>query len=144
MAIKIKIEGFEKLLNDIEAAGGSIDKASNSAIKASAQIMQNELKAQMRSVDADAGLIAAMPPFEVESNGNRFSARVGYRKGSYNPNNPSDGYKVVFLNYGTPHRRKHGQERARGFIQVAKKKARPKIKKTQEAAFNKILERLKK
>lgn len=144
MAIKLKIEGFENLLKEIETAGGSINKACDSAIRQSAQIMQSELKSQMQSAGVEKELISAMPPPEVEENGNTFSARVGYKKGAYNPDNLSDGYKVVFLNYGTPHRKKHGQVAARGFIQKAKRRARPKIKKEQEKALQKILARLKK
>lgn len=144
MAIKLKLKGFDNLLNDIEAAGGNVDTACDSALRQSAQIMQSELKSQMQSAGVDSGLIEALPPFDIEKNGNRTSARVGYKKGAYNPEDPSDGYKVIFLNYGTPNRTKHGKVKARGFIQLAKRRANPKIKKAQEQALNKILERLKK
>lgn len=143
MSIKLKIEGFEDLLNQIEKAGGSINAACDSAIRQSAQTMQSELKSQMQSAGVDSRLVSAMPPPEIEVNGNRFTARVGYKKGAYDPENPSDGYKVVFLNYGTPNRKKHGQVKARGFIQKAKRRARPQIKKQQEEALKKILARLK-
>lgn len=144
MSIKLKIEGFEDLLKEIEAAGGSINAACDSAIRQSAQTMQNELKSQMQSAGVDSGLVNAMPPPEIKVSGNRFTARVGYKKGAYNPENPSDGYKVVFLNYGTPNRKKHGQIKARGFIQKAKRRVRPQIKKQQEETLKKILARLKK
>lgn len=144
MSINLKIEGFENLLKDIEAANGSITQACDSAIRGSAQIMQSELKSEMKQANVPSDLVEAMPKFEVEANGNRVTARVGYKKGSYNPDNPSDGYKVVFLNYGTPHRTKHGKVVARGFIQRAKRRASTKIKKQQKQAFTKILERLQK
>lgn len=154
MSIKIKINGFEDLIKNIEAAGGSANKACESAIRQSAQIMQSELKSQMQSSGVPSELVNAMSPPEVESNGNRVTAKVGYEKGAYNPDDPSDGYKVVFLNYGTPHRTKHGKIHEGsttkagtlklGFIQRAKKKAKPKIKKAQEEALKKILARLKK
>ena len=143
MSIKLQLEGFDDLFEQIKKAGGTVDQAANSCLKQSAQIMQTELKSEMQKSNVDNGLINSMPPPEVEANGNRYTARVGYKKGSYDPNNPSDGYKVVFLNYGTPHRSKHGKVAARGFIQRAKKKARPKIKKAQEETLNKILGRLK-
>lgn len=144
MSIKLKLKGFEELLKDIEAAGGEMNKAVESTMKQSAATMQTELKAQMQSAGVDAHLISAMQPFEVQTEGNQTTARVGYRKGAYNPDNPSDGYKVVFLNYGTPNRSKHGKVVARGFIQKAKSRAKPKIKKQQEAALKKILSRLEK
>ena len=106
-------------------------------------VKTNELKAQMQAANVDGGLIDRMPPPEVEKEGNTYTARVGYKKGAYDPNNPSDGYKVVFANYGTPKRSKHGQQPAKRFIEKAKKKAKTKIKKTQEETLNKILERVK-
>jgi hypothetical protein len=145
MSIKLKLNGFEKLLTNIEnVSNETIDRVTNSCLKQSAQIMQTELKAQMQSANVDSDLINRMPPFELEIDGNIYIARVGYRKGEYDPENPSDGYKVVFANYGTPRRSKHGKQPAKGFIQAAKKKARPRINKAQKETLNKILERLKK
>lgn len=144
MAIKLKFTGFDDMLKDIEAAQGSMNAAAESALRQGAQILQSELKSEMESANVPKDLINAMPPFEVENLGNTHVARVGYKKGAYNPDDLSDGYKVVFLNYGTPNRTKHGQVTARGFIQKAKRKARPKIKKAQKQALEKILARLKK
>lgn len=155
MSIKLKLDGFEDLLKNIEAAGGSIQKATESAVRQSAQIMQSELKAEMQASNVGSDLINAMPNFDIETEGNRITASVGYKKGAYNPDDLSDGYKVVMLNYGTPHRKKHGKIKEGshmaaggslklGFIQRAKENANKKIKKEQKAALNKILERLTK
>lgn len=143
MSIKIKLEGFDELLADIEKAGGTIDRAANSCLKQSAHIMNSELKAQMQSAGVDGGLISRMPSPEVTVEGNSYTARVGYKKGAYDPKNPSDGYKVVFANYGTPHRSKHGKQPAKGFIQRAKKRAKTKIRKAQKETLHKILGRVK-
>lgn len=142
MSIKITLTGFDEMLADIEKAGGTIERAAESCLKQSAHIMQAELKSQMKSANVDSDLIKRMPPPEIEIEGNRYTARVGYRKGAYDPKNPSDGYKVVFANYGTPHRTKHGQQPAKGFIQKSKKQAKRKIKKAQKETLNKILGRL--
>lgn len=142
MPIQIKLKGFDDMLKNIEAAGGSMVGACESAVKQSAQIMQTELKTEMKSTGVPSDLVNRMPHFQVEKEGNRVSAKVGYIKGTYNPKDISDGYKVVFLNYGTPHRKKHGKVPAHGFIEKAKKKARPKIKKQQKTALEKILKRL--
>lgn len=144
MAIKLRFSGFEELLEQIQKAGGSIDRATESCLKQSAQIMQSELKSQMKESGVDSDLIARMPPPEITKEGNTMIARVGYKKGAYNPNDISDGYKVVFLNYGTPKREKHGKVEARGFIDRAQKKARKRIKKAQKEALEKILERVSK
>lgn len=135
----LQLNGFDDLLKAIEKAGGSIDKSAHSCITQAAHIMDDELKAQMQAAGVGGNLISSMPPPTIEAEGNRYRAAVGYKKGSYDPRNPSDGYKVVFLNYGTPRRTMHGQVAARGFIQKAKKKARPKIKKAQQETLDEIL-----
>jgi HK97 gp10 family phage protein len=140
----LQLKGFDDLLEKIQKAGGSIDAAADSCLRQSAQIMQAELKAQMQAAGVDDGLINAMPPPQITVNGNRYSAAVGYKKGDFDPNDPSDGYKVVFLNYGTPRRTMHGKVKARGFIEKAKKKARPQIKKAQQQTLEKILVRVNK
>ena len=143
MAIKLKLEGFDELLKDIERAGGSIDSATETCLKNSAAIMEAELKTQMSNTGVDSGLINRMPAPEIERDGNRHTARVGYKKGAYNPRDISDGYKAVFINFGTPRRSKHGKVRARGFIAKAKKKASPQIKKQQQKTLDEILKGLK-
>lgn len=143
MSIKLQLDGFDELLKKIEKAGGTIDGAAETCLKKSANIMEAELKAQMSKADVDAALINRMPAPTIEKDGNRITARVGYKKGAYNPNDISDGYKVVFLNFGTPKRKKHGKVKARGFIAKAKKKARPQIKRQQETTLNEILRGLR-
>ena len=139
MSIKLQLDGFDDLLKKIEQAGGSINNAVESCLKNSAYIMEDELKAQMNKSNVDSGLINRMPAPSIEKDGNRMTARVGYKKGAYNPQNLSDGYEVIFINYGTPRRSKHGKIKARGFIAKAKKKARPQIKKQQETTLKEIL-----
>ena len=143
MSIKIKLSGFEELYTKIQKSGGSIDNAAKKCMEQSATIFERELKTQMRKAEVETKLIDAMAEPKVFQDGNAFVAKVGYKKGSYDPENPSDGYKVVFLNYGTPHRRIHGKVKARGFIQKARKKAKPQIKRQQEETLNDIISRLK-
>ena len=135
----LQLKGFDDLLEQIEKAGGSIDRAADSCLRQSAQIMQAELKAQMQAADVDSNLINSMPPPQITVDGNQYRAEVGYKKGNFDPQNLSDGYKVVFLNYGTPRRTKHGKVAARGFIQRAKDKARKPIKKAQKETLDKML-----
>ena len=140
----LQLKGFDDLLEKIQKAGGSIDATVSSCVRQSAQIMQAELKTQMQAAGVDSGLINSMPPPQIESSNNRHRAAVGYKKGSFDPRNPSDGYKVVFLNYGTPRRTMHGKVAARGFIEKAKKKARPRIKAQQQETLEEILGRVSK
>lgn len=144
MPITLKLTGFEEMLTAIEKAGSSIDKAANQCMQKSAKLMDEELKAQMRSANVKSDLINRMPSPEVEKEGNRYTARVGFVKGEYNPTKPSDAYKAIFLNYGTPRRTKHGQVKARHFIENAKEKAKSKIENSQQQTFKEILGGLKK
>lgn len=140
--IDIRLTGFDDLLEKTNSAGNIIDRAAESCVKESAQIVKTELKAQMQSAGVDNGLIDRMPPPTFEREGNRFSASVGYEKGAFDPKNLSDVYKIVFLNYGTPHRTEHGKIPEKGFIAKAKKKATAKVKKAQKATLQKIVERV--
>ena len=147
MSIKLKLEGFDDLLKEIERAGGRIDDATKKCMVKSADIMQDTLKAEMEKANADKDVINAMPAPTIENDYGRITARVGYRKGTYDPHNLSDGYKVVFVNYGTPYRKKHGKIEGKtvrlGFIQRAKNKAKRKIEKTQEETLHEILRGLR-
>ena len=142
MSIYLKVEGFDDMMQKIQKAQGSVKSATKQCARISGNIMNAELKAQMSSAGVDGGLIAEMPAPEVEDDYGLITARAGYRKGSYDPDNLSTGYKVLFLNYGTPYRTKHGQVKARGFIKKAKRRAKPKIKKEQEKALHDILKGL--
>lgn len=133
----LNLTGFDELLKKIEEAGGTIDGAVDSCMTQAAQILQKEQKAAMRKTKVDDGLINRMQMPETEKNGNTITVRVGYKKGTYDPKNLSDGYKAVFINYGTP------RIKPRKFIETAKKKAKPQVNKEAEATFNKILEDLK-
>lgn len=133
----ISFYGFDELLKKIEDAGGTIDGAVTNCVEESAQIVQDEMKAQMNKKKVASDLINRMPKPTIEKSGNAITERVGYKKGKYNPKKLSDGYKAVFINYGTP------RITPRKFIDAAKRKAKPQIKKQQESTLNEILKGLK-
>lgn len=136
--ISLNLNGFDELFKEIENAGGSIKDAVDICMKESEHILQKELKAQMHKKKVSGDLINRMPTPETKWDGNVCIARVGYKKGSYNPTNISDGYKAVFINYGTP------RINPRKFIKSAQTKAKPQIKKEQEETLKKIMENLSK
>lgn len=145
MSIKLKLDdGFENLLHKIEKAGGSITAATRECMEKSADIMEQELKDQMQASGVDSDLISQMNPREINTSGNRVTASVGYKKGAYDPDNLSAGYKVIFLNYGTPRRTKYGQVKALGFINRAKKRAKRLIKAEQQKTLTEILKGIEK
>ena len=135
--ISVQLNGFDELLKKIEAAGGTINGAVDTCMKKSAKIQQEQLQAQMHKSKVATDLINRMPQPEIRWDGNTCIARVGYKKGEYNPKDLSDGYEAVFINYGTP------RIKPRGFIRAAQNKARPQIKKQQEETLNEILRGLK-
>lgn len=145
MAISLKLDGFEQQISKLEAAGKKADAVIDKSATAAATILQGELKAQMQKADESGNmsrLISRMPAPSTEKAGGVAVVRTGYKKGEYNPDNISDGYKAVFLNYGTPRRSKHGKVRPRGFIQKAKKAAKPKINAECEKIFNEAIKEL--
>ena len=138
MAIKIKLDGFDKLLDKISASSELAERASESAIRQAANIMQSELKSEMAStMKGGARLASRMPEPEIKIQGNIYSAKVGYKSTPYTPNNLSDYHKAVFSNYGT------GRIKPKQFVESAKRKARPKIKKAQKEVLEKVVQRMK-
>ena len=159
--IKLQLTGFDDMLERIQKAGGDVDAAAERCIRESAQIMHDELKAEAQSSGMDRGLVSRMPQPEITVNGNRYTAKVGYKMGDYNPDNPSDGYKAAFWNFGAPNRqtqkdgqrvlvngvwvtlgRSRGSIAAHGYIARAKEAAAPKIKKAQKQTLKEILKGL--
>lgn len=144
--IKVSID-FKPLLEKIQEAGGSIDDAAKSAVDKGAAIVEDALRNECAASGVPTSVTSEIQT-TTEGNGNRYSCKVGWKMGNYDPQKPSAGYKAVFLNYGTPRRStKSGANRgkidARGFIGRAKKKAKPKVKKAQEEALQEILKGLK-
>ena len=141
--ISLDLVGFDVFVKKLEAAGQSVDATCEKAIKRAADTADSALREEMKRSNVSSRLISSMPPPEIEKKESVYTARVGYKKGAYHPENPSDGYKVVFLNYGTPRRKKHGKVKARGFISRAKRKAKARIKQAENDAFETIIKEVK-
>lgn len=138
MAIKVKLDGWDELLDAVRKAEGDVDREARKCIERSAEIVQEELKAKLSEAGTDGGgarLAKRMPAFEIEGAGDRVTAHVGFVSTAYDPDNLSDYYKAMFMNYGTPARKSHGQERAWDFIKKAKRAADKKIKTLQEESL---------
>lgn len=146
------------MLEQIQKAGGDVGQAAETCIRESAQIMHADLKTEMQSSGVDGGLVSRMPQPEIKIEGNTYTAKVGYKMGAYDPDNPEDGYKVAFLNFGTANRKtKDDKQRVKiggawvtagtnrgaipehGFIARAKATATPKIKKAQRETLKRLL-----
>lgn len=145
--VAIQVTGFDSLLNKIKKAGGNIEAATWDAARAGGRVYYEMLVAECRRSGVPEHLINKIR-FNClrDSSGNRFAVVVGWYMDEYDPANPADGYKVVFLNYGTPRRESSKGDRGyitgRGFIGRAKKKAHRPIKQAQENFLKKILDGL--
>lgn len=149
--IKLNLKGFEKMLEDIQAAGKDVDRAAADAIRESAKVVETELRAETSASGVPADITSEIKS-QTSSSGDRYTANVGWQLGTYNPQNPSAGYKAIFLNYGTVRRTtRAGKNRGAitkrtqsgQFIYSAKKKAQPKVRKIQREILKKALGDLK-
>ena len=138
--IKIKLKGWNEYLDLIQAAGRELEPIARECITESAKIVEQELAAAASSAGVPGDLVGDIET-EISGNGNAYTASIGWKKGEYNPKKLSNGYKIVFMNYGTGHRQtklkaNRGQMTELGFIQKGRTAANKKIKKKQKEALN--------
>lgn len=135
---------FDSLLNKIKKAGGDIEQATWDAARKGGRVYYQTLVEECRKSGVPDHLIDKIR-FNClrDSSGSRFAVVVGWYMDNYDPADPSEGYKVVFLNYGTPRRESSRGNRGyidgRGFIGRAKKKAQKPIKQAQEEFLKSVL-----
>lgn len=159
--IKLNLNGFEKMLEEIQAAGGNVEAAAEETLNECAKVVETELHSACDAAGVHASISSEIGVQKGKS-GNRLSARVGWKMGSYDPKNPSAGYKAVFRNYGTIRRQvkdtgehatvggnwktlgtDRGAVAGTGFIAAAKKASAPKVKKIQKKKLTEILKGLR-
>ncbi len=139
----LEIKGFEKLLEKVQQAEGDIESVTTKVANEGVDIMYSDLKNAANAAGVPSSVSNEITKEKASWNGNVCSAGVGWKLGSFNPDKPSQGYKAIFLNYGTPRRSKHGQVQGRFFITSAKKSSKKKVKKAQENALKEITGDLK-
>ena len=126
----IKLTGVHELIASLEKIEGDLDKSAEKVVDRAGDILREELVSAMKNADKSGGmkgLISRMPPNQKTGSGNRYTVRVGYIPTEYDPQNLSDYFKAMFLNFGTPHRSEHGQVVARQFVKKAKKAAKKRL-----------------
>lgn len=150
--IKLDLSGFTEMLKNVEKAQGDVDAATSRAVNECANIVEAELKAQASAKKVPSSITSAIRK-SVEVNADVYSAKVGWTLDSYDPRNPSAGYKAIFLNYGTVRRQtRAGKNRGAiekptksgQFIYAAKKSAATKCKNAKQNIIDTIMRDLKK
>lgn len=144
--VKLTLSGFDKLLAEIQDAGGEIKPATERALQSSANLATAKIRsgAEARNLGSE-GIIDPT----VKWNGNRASVEVGYKLGAYNSRDLSPGFKALFTEYGTGKRAtKKGANRgavnANPFIRPAVEESKKEIVKAQKVALERVLKGLKK
>lgn len=146
---KLVLKGFDSLLEDIQRAQGNIERATREGLEAGAKVLTRQYETEAKKSGASADeLNALVKNPKPEKSGNRFSVDCGFKLGTYDPKNPSGGYKTMFRNYGTVERQtKTGANRGAiqeaGFIQRAERRASPKVREAEKDVLDDILKDLK-
>lgn len=142
--VTLTLKGFDALLEQIQEANGSIKAATERALESSAKLISQDIKAGATARNIPT---ASMIDPKTEWNGNRASIKAGFELGSYDPRNPSDGYKALFIEYGLPadggnRTTKAGKNRGRVTANPFIRPALTQNKKNVQAAQRKALERI--
>ena len=140
--ISLKLKGFDKLLEEIQRANGDIKAATEQAMNKSVAVVEKELHQHCDAAGVPSSVSSAIRADRAQWRGNVCEAEVGWKLGAYDPKNPSQGHKAIFLNYGTPHRKKHGKVKGRLFIGKAKDASEKQVKKIQKQTLEEILKGL--
>lgn len=150
--ISINLKGFDKMLQNIQAANGDVDRAAQKATTTSAHIVDAELRAAAAASGVPNDLISQIRTHTSKAS-DKYEAEVGWQLNGYDPTNPSAGYKAIFLNYGTVRRQtRKGYNRGaitkpprtKQFIYTAKKNAAKKVKAAQKEIYEKVMRDLEK
>lgn len=159
----LSFEGFDELIDRIKKANGDAPKAAMQAVKEGAATYRGILYDKCKAAGVPDDLLNGIETkIDPDASGERIAATVGWQLPQYDPTNPADGYKVIFMNYGTARRevltnkplrvringqwktlnknhKNRGAEIKRGFIGAAKKSAKKKIRQAEENALNRII-----
>lgn len=102
--LRLALKGFDDMLAAVQKAGGDVDKAARDCMEKSVQVLESNLKKEAQASGADTSTVT----HGVTQKGNRISAETGWKLGDYDADNPSEGYRAMFVEFGT------GRHSARG------------------------------
>lgn len=150
--IKLKLKGFDDMLDAVKRAGGDIDNAARVCMEKSVSVLEEYLIDEAQESGAETTEIF----HQVQSSGNRVSAETGWHLGNYDSNNPSEGFRAMFIEFGTGKHsaRSKGKDRQtaagynRGstephpFMEQARKRAVKPVRTIQQETLQSIVKEL--
>ena len=95
--ITLNLDGFDDLLAAVKRAQGSVEKAARECAERSARVLESNLKSEAEASGSDASEVKA----DIKQDALKFRVEVGWKLGDYNAENPSQGYRAMFVEYGT-------------------------------------------
>lgn len=140
-SMKLDLSGFNDMLERIQKAGGSIEKAAEKALSESAKPFYQDLKAGIEKHQRS-GLTekSLLDPNNIKWDGNRVTLKVGFDMSK-------GGLAALFIEYGVNRLSKKGKavvQKPDPFIQPAIRKNQSKARKIQQEELSKILEEIEK
>jgi len=150
--VKLQVKGLEEMLDAVRRAGGDIDKAARQCMEQSVRVLESNLIKEAQASGASTSEVF----HQVTASGNRISGETGWHLGSYDSNNPSEGYEAMFVEFGTGKHsaRGKGKDRQtaagynrgstepRPFIDKARKKSAKQIRAIQQETLQSIVKEL--
>ena len=91
----VLFSGFEEMLDKIEKAGGTVEKAVTAAVKEDAEFTRKQLLDFIKKHKETGATEASLIPVEVENYRGKITCKVGFSISN-------GGLAAIFLNYGTP------------------------------------------
>jgi hypothetical protein len=134
----IELKGFDEFIQNLQDAGGKIDREGKACFEKCAKETEAQLIAKAKSAGLDPKLLRELKSETIQNNSaGVWYFETGWKKGKPDANKISDAYKVLFYNYGTPKRttkkgQNRGKEKTTNFIANAKRAAARKCKKVQK------------
>lgn len=150
--MRLQVKGFDEMLDAIKRAGGDVDKAAKVCMEKSIQVLESNLISEAKASGAETSTVF----HKVTSNGNMVAAETGWKLGEYDSNNPSEGYRAMFIEFGTgkSSERGKGKDRQtaagynrgstapRPFLAQARKKSVKAIRAVQQETLQNITKEL--
>ena len=150
--MRLKVKGFDEMLERVQKAGGDIDRAARECMERSVEVLESNLIREAQASGADTSEVF----HEVTASGNRVSAETGWKLGGYDSDNPSEGYRAMFREFGTGKHSERGKGKdrktaaghnrgstePRPFMDRARKKSAKRVRAIQEETLQNIVKEL--